>query len=760
MPNCTENDDIQIFGADENNLKHINVTLPKEQLIALAGVSGSGKSSLAFDTVAAESARQWQASYPLFLRNRMPQHERPAMDYILNLTPAIVVDQKTIGANSRSTVGTAADIAPLIRLLFSRIGNPSAGGATAYSFNHPLGMCPDCSGLGQQMLLDENALFDAAKSIREGAITFSQFDTGSWQGWLYRECPLLDADKPLCQYSDKEWEILKYGSPEPLKIPFISNKTGAKTDLDYEGVVTRFKRLYINRDISKLKRAVQDEILSFIHRGPCETCGGTGLNPKALASKIGGYNISDYYGMEVSELLPVLREISHPVGVSIAGQIADCLNHMVEVGLGYLSLSRRTDTLSGGEAQRLKLVRHLGSSLSNITYIFDEPTAGLHPHDAQRIGKLLLSLRDKHNTVLAVEHSKDMLEIADHIIELGPKAGSHGGQIVFTGSPQELKAADTLTAAFLREKIIVNPAPLPWEESFSVAHANLHNLKNVTARIPKGILTAVSGVAGSGKSTLVCQEFVSRYPEAIVIDQKPIGTSNRSTPATYTGIMDEIRRLYANENGVEASWFSANSKGACPVCKGKGMITPDVAFADPVAILCEECGGHRFNQTALQYHFHGKNIEEMMSLTIEQAMDFFQSPKINARLQSLFDVGLGYMTLGQPTSTLSGGEVQRLKIASELHNKGNVYVLDEPSTGLHSEDVKTLLKLLRQLVSHHNTVVIVEHRLELIAAADWAIDMGPEGGSKGGRIIFSGTPAQLLTCKDSLTAKYLISYNK
>ena len=748
-------DSIEIVGAAENNLKNISLAIPKEKLVVLAGVSGSGKSSLAFDTIAVESSRQWQASYPLYLRNRMPRYERPAVDTITNLTPAIVVDQKAIGANTRSTVGTVTDVAPLIRLLFSRVGVPSAGGATAYSFNHPLGMCPDCTGLGERMRLDESRLFDRDKSINEGAILFSQFSGGSWQGRLYRECPLLNPDKKLRDYSPEEWDILCNGPKGLEKVPFNSNKTGGVSLLEFEGVIPRFNRIYLNRDISKLKKNLHDEVLSFIRKGPCATCGGTGLNPKALASKINGYNISDFYAMQVSDLLPVLREIRTPVGASIAAQIAECLGHMVDVGLGYLSLSRRTDTLSGGESQRLKMVRHLSSSLSNLTYIFDEPTAGLHPEDAARIARLLLGLRDKHNTVLVVEHSKRMIELADEVIELGPLAGTLGGEVVFQGTVDELRRAGTKTARTLTERFAVNPTPRPWQEGFCVEHACLHNLKDVSVTVPKGVLTAVTGVAGSGKSSLICNEFAARCPEAIVIDQKPIGTSSRSTPATYTGVMDEIRKLFAKENGVGAEWFSANSKGACPVCGGKGEITPDVAFADPVAILCEECRGRRFNPTALGYLLRGQNIEQVMALTIRQALEFFTEKKIRERLQCLDDVGLGYMTLGQPTSTLSGGESQRLKLASELHRAGNVYVLDEPTTGLHSEDVKHLLALLRRLVAQGNTVVIVEHRMEMIAAADWVIDMGPGGGGSGGEILFEGTPLQLLESKSSLTAKYL-----
>ena len=755
MNEIKKRENIEIFGAAENNLKHINVTIPKEKLVILAGVSGSGKSSLAFDTIAAESNRQWQASYPMFLRQRLPRYEKPKADAMYNLTPAIVVDQKALGANVRSTVGTAVDVAPLIRLLFSRVGQPSAGGSMAYSLNHPHGMCPECTGLGEKVTLDESKLFDMDKSINEGAIRFSQFFGGSWQEFYYKFNPLYSADKKLRDFTEQEWKALRIGPDEPLVMDFIRNNTGQVSKLPYEGVVTRFNRLYLNRDISKLRKSVREEAMQFIKKGLCPACGGSGLNPKALASKINGYTIRDYNDMQISDLIPVLEAIDHPLGKSIAGQILVCLHHMMDVGLGYLNLSRRTDTMSGGESQRLKMVRHLGSSLSNITYIFDEPTAGLHPADAQKIGKLLLALRDNHNTVLIVEHSRQMIELADHVVEMGPLAGAQGGQVIFQGTVEQLKQTDTLTAACMREKIALNTHPLPWTQSFVLEHVSRNNLKDVSVEIPQGILTAVTGVAGSGKSSLIRQELVERYPDCIVIDQKPIGTSARSTPATYTGVMDDIRKLFAKENGVSAQWFSFNSKGACPVCKGKGEIMPDVAFADPVAILCEECMGKRYNPTALSYPYQGKNIEEVMSLTIHQALEFFPQPKIHERLQCMLDVGLGYMTLGQPTSTLSGGEVQRLKLASELHKQGNVYVLDEPTTGLHNQDVIRLLQLLRRIVAAGNTVIVVEHRQELIVQADWIIDLGPEGGRKGGEVMFTGTPEQLLTCADSLTGRYL-----
>ena len=747
-------DAIEVIGASENNLKHIDVTIPKGKLVVFAGVSGSGKSSLAFDTIAVESAREWQQSYPLFLRNKMPHYDRPKVDEIRNLIPAIVVDQHAVGVTSRSTVGTAVDAAPLIRLLFSRVGVPSAGGSMAYSFNHPAGMCPDCTGIGQRLELLEDSMFDPDRSLAEGGILFSAFSAG-WQTHLYQNNPRLDPDKKLRDYSPEEWDFLKFGSSETIKVGIRSNNTGRVDMVDYEGVIPRFNRLYLQRDISKLKKSLQEEILSHVRRGPCRSCGGSGLNPKALASKINGKNIVECMDMTAADLLPFLKTIDDPRGSSLAAQIAAYLERMIDVGIGYLSLSRKTETLSGGEAQRLKMVRNLGGYLNNITYIFDEPTAGLHPADAEKIGRMLCDLRDKHNNVLVVEHSRQMLELADHIIELGELAGTQGGKIVFEGDLGALKKADTLTANALREKIALNRDPLPWTDAFPVRDAHCHNLKHVDVLIPKGILTAVTGVAGSGKSSLMRYAFPEAYPDAIVIDQKPIGTSIRSTPATYTSVMDEIRKVFAKENGVGAGWFSFNSEGGCPICKGTGQITYDMAFAEPVVVPCEECGGRRYNPTALSYRFKGLNIEEVMGLTIRQAYDFFEDTKIRKLLQSMIDVGLDYLTLGQPTGTLSGGEVQRVKLASELHRQGQIYVLDEPSTGLHSKDIEKLLTLLRKLVANGNTVVIVEHRLELIARADWIIDMGPDGGTGGGEVIFTGTPENLLKCAASKTGRYL-----
>ena len=753
-----------IKNAYENNLKHIDIEIPKGKLVVFAGVSGSGKSSLVFDTIGVESSREWQANYPLFLRNKMPHYDRPKVDEIINLTPSIIIDQKSFGASSRSTVGTAIDVAPLIRLLFSRISKPSAGGSMAYSFNHPMGMCPECTGLGEKLVLREELLFDKNKSLKEGGINFSQFSSG-WQTHIFQENPLLNPNKKLKDFTKEEWEILKYGLKDnvkkEIKGKIVSNKTGQEWKIDFDGVIPRFERLYLKRDITKLKKSLQEEIMSLVHKGKCKECDGTGLNKKALKSKINGYNIIDYNDMLVSDLINVVKEIDNPIGISISKQIIEILERMINVGIGYLSLSRKTDTLSGGELQRIKMVRNLSCSLTNITYIFDEPTQGLHPYDAKKIGDLLLNIRDKENNVFVVEHSRQMIELADYIIEMGAGSGINGGEVIFEGSLNELKKSKTKTGLSLNEKIVLNDNPKISNEFFEIKNAKSHNLKNVSVKIPKGVLVAVTGVAGSGKSSLICEEFIKKYQDSIVINQKPIGVSIRSNPATYTGVMDEIRKVFASENGVDASYFSFNSKGGCPVCGGTGKIVYDMAFAEPVEVVCEECQGHRYDKKVLDYKFNGKNIEEVMNLTIEEALIFFDNvknaEKIKKPLKSLYDVGLSYMTLGQSTNTMSGGEIQRIKLASELYKKGNVYIIDEPSSGLHNKDLNSLLTIFRNLVENGNSVIIIEHRLELISKADYIIDMGPDGGTNGGEIIFVGTPKEIIKCKNSKTGKYLNS---
>lgn len=747
-------DPINIINAHEHNLKNITLSIPKNQIVVFTGVSGSGKSSLVFDTLAVESQRQWQASYSQYIRNKMPHYTRPQVDQIKNLTPAIVIRQRATTPSGRSTVGTIVDAAPLLRLLFSRIGHPSAGGSMAYSLNHPAGMCPVCTGLGKRQELNADSLFDTTKSLAEGAIIFSQFSSG-WQSTLYTDNGILDPNKQLRDFTPAEWRFLRDGPQEERKIEIRSNTSGRVDQVAYEGVIPRFKRLYLNRDIGKLAKKLRTEITQHITTVPCTACQGTGLNAKALASKINDHNIIDMMRLTVEQLLTVLTDITDPRGISLVNQLTTTLQRMVDIGIGYLPLVRPANTLSGGELQRLKIVRNLGGSLNNITYIFDEPTTGLHPADIRKIGTMLQQLRDAHNNVLVVEHATQIMHIADMIIDIGPLAGDHGGEISYQGSVANIQQLPTPTGQALRRQLTMNSTPLPWQDSYLVTDAHQHNLKHLNITIPKHVLTAVTGVAGSGKSTLVSQEFVAQYPDTITINQQPIGTSIRSTPATYTGVMDDIRKLFGQANGVSPSWFSFNAKGACPICHGKGVIKYDMAFADAVEVTCEACQGRRYNPQALSYRFQGKTIEQVLNLTIEQALDFFNTPKITDKLTGLTNVGLDYLTLGQPTSTLSGGETQRIKIAAELQKQGATYVLDEPSAGLHPHDVQVLRRLLRQLVANQNTVILIEHNLDLISQADWVIDLGPHGGERGGYLNFAGTPADLLTCQNSLTAKYL-----
>lgn len=747
-------DKIEIQNAHEHNLKNIDLTIPKNKIVVFTGVSGSGKSSLVFDTLAVESNRQWQSSYSQYIRNKMPHYARPQVDSIKNLTPSIVIRQQTLNSNSRSTVGTLVDTAPLMRLMFSRIGHPSAGGSMSYSPNHPLGMCPTCTGLGKIQILNEESLFDTSKSLNEGAIRFSQFNSG-WQSYLYSTNSLLDPNKKLSDYDAAEWSILKDGPSKTVNVEIRFNNSGRVDKVKYEGVIPRFKRLYLSRDITKLKKSLRDEIEEHINTVPCSDCQGTGLNPKAMASKINGLNIIEMMQMDANQLLVELRKITEPRGISIVNQLIDSLKRMVDIGIGYLDFARKTNTLSGGELQRIKIVRNLGGILNNVTYIFDEPTIGLHPSDISKIIKMLQQLRDAHNNVLVVEHSKQIMKIADEIIDIGPLAGTNGGKIVYQGSVQNISSVSTPTSEAINSEVAINQQPLKWTKGFEIKDATKNNLKHLNITIPQNILTTVSGVAGSGKTSLIRGVFAEQYPGSIIIDQSPIGTSIRSTPATYTGIMDEIRKLFSKANNVPASWFSFNSKGACPVCNGKGKIKYDMAFADSVEVICEECNGRRYNDTALSYSYNGKNILEVLELTIDEALDFFDSSKIKKHLIGLKNVGLGYLTLGQPTSTLSGGETQRIKIAAELTKKGNVYIFDEPSVGLHPKDVQVLNKLLRKLVQNDNTVIAIEHNLDIIGNSDWVIDLGPEGGKNGGQLIFSGTPNDLLKCTNSLTAKYL-----
>ncbi|WP_116023926.1 ATP-binding cassette domain-containing protein [Thermomonospora umbrina] len=748
-------DSILVAGARENNLKDVTLRIPKNRIVVFTGVSGSGKSSIVFDTVAVEAQRQLNETFTWFIRSRLPKYEKPEADVIDNLSAAVVVDQKPLGGNSRSTVGTMTDIYSVIRVLFSRCGVPAAATSSVFSFNDPEGMCPECDGLGRIVRLDLDRFLDRTRSLNEGPIRFPQFGVGSLQWQMYANSGAFDLDKPLADYSDEEWHHLLHGTGRTE----MSAKSGT-FNLDYEGLVDRFSRLYLKRDIGSLADKTRDSVLAVVSEVVCPLCAGARLNQTALAGRINGRNIADHSAMEVADLVEVLAAIDDPVGAPIAAAAIERLRRVIGIGLGYLSLGRETSTLSGGEGQRLKTVRYLGSALAGMTYIFDEPSVGLHPRDVHRLNELLVQLRDKGNTVLVVEHDPDVIAIADHVIDIGPGAGAHGGEVVFQGDVESLRRADTVTGRALRTVTPVKTdvrAPTGW---LPLENASLHNLKNVSVDLPTGVLTAVTGVAGSGKSTLISDVFVGAHPEAIVVDQSAIGVSSRSTPASYVGVLDHLRKLFSQENGgkaagVEPGLFSFNSRGACPACEGRGVIYTDLAFMDPITTTCEKCEGRRFAEEVLTYTVRGKSIVDVLDMTAEQALDFFPEKRVHAKLATLNEVGLDYLTLGQPLSTLSGGERQRIKLANELHKTGSVYVLDEPTTGLHMADVGALVALLDRLVDAGNTVIVIEHNLDVIKRADRIIDLGPDGGKHGGEIVFTGTPADLLEDHRSLTAEHV-----
>lgn len=744
-------DAITLTGARENNLKDVTLRIPKGRLTVFTGVSGSGKSSVVFDTIAVESQRQLNETYPWFVRNRLPKFERPHADALEDLTPAIVVDQRQVGGHSRSTVGTMTDVYSVIRVLFSRHGTPSAGPATAYSFNDPSGMCPGCDGLGRTVRPDWDRILDPGRSLADGAVRFPPFAAGTWQGQAYTNSTDLDPHKPVGRFTAAEREFLMRGRPGSK---VTVNGTGGTWTTEYEGLAVRFERLYLKRDLSAMSQKTRDLVRAFLVEGTCPDCRGARLNAAALATRINGRSIADCTRMQVTDLIAVLKEIDDAVAGPIASAAVAALERIESIGLGYLSLDRETATLSGGEGQRLKTVRHLGSSLTGMTYIFDEPSVGLHPRDVGRLGDLLLRLRDKGNTVLVVEHDPDVIALADHVVDMGPGAGAGGGAVVFEGTPEELAVSGTLTGRCLRTRTAVKDEVREPKGELWVKDADRHNLRDVTVRFPAGVLTAVTGVAGSGKSTLA-GEFTAAHDEAVVVDQSSIGISGRSTPATYLGIMDTVRKIFARETGAEAGLFSFNSGGACGTCEGRGVIHTDLAFMDPVTTACHDCEGRRFKEEVLRLTVRGSSVADVLGMTAEQALGFFDDTGVRRRLRALRDVGLTYLTLGQPLSTLSGGERQRIKLATRLQRTGAVYVLDEPTTGLHMADVEGLVALLDRLVDSGNTVVVVEHNLDVIARADWVIDLGPAGGRDGGEIVFEGTPRQLLAAEGSSTGEHL-----
>ncbi len=742
---------IEIRGARENNLQNVSLRIPKRAITIFTGVSGSGKSSIVFDTVASEARRQLNETFSTFIRNFLPRYAQPDADAIENLTMAIVVDQKRLGGGSHSTVGTVTDIYSVLRILFSRVGQPYVGPANLFSFNDPQGCCPECNGLGRKLTLNMERFVDYSKSLRGGAIKFPEFAADSWEGNLMMETGFFDPDKPLNQYSEEELDKLLYAKPVKVEMQW-----GGKTmNLTYEGLVGKFTRKYILRDIKALSERTQKMVEPFLVMGPCTLCHGARLSQAALNCRINGYNIAELASIEVGELLGIIEQIDDPAAAPIVASLKQRLGYLIDIGLDYLTLARETDTLSGGESQRIKMVKHLTSSLVDVTYIFDEPSVGLHPRDVHRLNELLVQLRDKGNTVLVVEHDPDVIKIADWIVDMGPHAGRNGGQIVYQGDYAGLLKADTLTGKYLHRTMPLKRQPRQPQGYLSIRNATLHNLHDVSVDIPKGVLTVVTGVAGSGKSTLINYVFLKLYPDAIRIDQSAIGISSRSNAATYTGIMDDLRKAFAAANKVSASLFSFNSKGACENCQGLGVIYADAAIFEEVKLECEVCGGKRFKDEVLAYKLNGVSISDVLAMSIEQAKETLKGKELQRRLQTLVDVGLGYLSLGQPLNTLSGGECQRLKLASELHKQGSIYVLDEPTTGLHMSDITLLMRIIDRLVDAGNTVITIEHNLDVIKSADWIIDMGPEGGRRGGQVLFSGPPAELLHVERSLTGQFL-----
>ena len=763
---------IEVRGARENNLRDVSLDIPKRQLTVFTGVSGSGKSSLVFETIAAESRRLIDETYTTFVQGFMPTRARPDVDSLENLTASIIVDQERMGANARSTVGTATDAYDLLRVIYSRLGQPSIGPSSAFSFNVPAGtisgeitlekgsaetesreititggMCPECEGLGRVSSVDIEALVDRSKSLNDGAITFPGFQPGTWYHRIYVDSGFFDPDKLVRDFTDDEWQRLLYG--EETKVKFEN------FNLTYIGLVDKIRRQVLVKDIDSLQPSLRAAVERISTSQACPSCGGTRLNAAARSSLIRGKNIAECAAMQISDLAVFLRGVDDPSTAPIVGALRETLESMVHIGLGYLSLDRESSTLSGGEAQRTKMVRHLGSALTDVTYVFDEPTIGLHAHDVQQMNELLQRLRDKGNTVLVVEHEPEVIRVADHVVDMGPRAGSHGGEVVYQGPFDGLGASGTLTGRHLEQQQELKTAARTPSGAIPIRNATLHNLQDVSVDVPAGVLVAVTGVAGSGKSSLIHGCMPRTDPSVTVIDQSAIRGSRRSNPATYTGILDPIRKAFASANKVKPALFSANSEGACPECKGLGLIYTDLAFMAGVVSVCEVCEGRRFTDEVLGYHLRGKNIAEVLDMSVEEAAGFFTEKPVLVMLNRLVDVGLGYISLGQMLNTLSGGERQRLKLAIEMSGDTDVYVLDEPTSGLHMHDVDNLIGLLDRLVDSGRTVIVIEHNLDVVARADWVIDLGPGAGHDGGRVVFEGTPAELVRASGSLTGEHL-----
>jgi excinuclease UvrABC ATPase subunit len=771
---------IRVQGARENNLKDVSVDIPKRRLTVFTGVSGSGKSSLVFGTIAAESQRMINETYSSFVQGFMPSLARPDVDVLEGITTAIIVDQERMGANARSTVGTATDANAMLRILFSRLGEPHIGSPQAFSFNVASisgagavtierggettkerrsfsitgGMCPRCEGMGTVNDIDLGQLYDDSKSLNEGAMTIPGYTADGWGVRIFTGSGFLDGDKKIKDYTATELHDFLHKEPIKVKVGDIN--------MTYEGLIPKVQKSFLSKD----REAMQPHIRAFVDRAvtftTCPDCGGTRLNEGARSSRIAGVNIAEACAMQISDLAGWVRGLDEPSVAPLLGALQHLFDSFSDIGLGYLSLDRPSGTLSGGEAQRTKMIRHLGSSLTDVTYVFDEPTIGLHPHDIQRMNQLLLQLRDKGNTVLVVEHKPEAIAIADHVVDLGPRAGVDGGRIMFEGTVEGLRASDTLTGRHLDDRAAVKSAVRASTGKLEIRGASSHNLRNVDVDVPLGVLTVVTGVAGSGKSSLI-HGSVSGRDDVVSIDQGAIKGSRRSNPATYTGMLEPIRKAFAKANGVKPALFSANSEGACPNCNGAGVIYTDLGVMATVATVCEVCEGKRFDASVLEYRFGGRDISEVLGMPVSEALEFFGSgegkiPAVHAIIARLADVGLGYISLGQPLTTLSGGERQRLKLASHLGEKGGIYVLDEPTTGLHLADVENLLGLLDRLVEAGKSVIVIEHHQAVMAHADWIIDLGPGAGHDGGTVVFEGTPADLVAAKSTLTGEHLAAY--
>lgn len=740
---------IVLKGCKENNLKDISLKIPKRKITIFTGVSGSGKSSIVFETVAKEAQRQLNETFTAFIRTFLPKYGEVRADHIENLSTPIIIDQRRLGGNSRSTLGTITDINSYLRTLYSRFGSTHIGTANMFSFNDINGMCPECQGLGKKLVPNMEEILDKSKSLNEGAMLLSGYGVGSWPWKVFAESGFFDNDKKIYDYSKEELDKFLYGEPEKIKM----DVTGGM-NITYAGLMIKFNKSYLSKE-GESSEAAKKKLSKLLIEEQCPQCMGRRLHERVYGCLINGYNIADLTSMQIDELAKVIKEIKEPEAQPLIKGIIEKLNNIIDIGLGYLTLDRETSSLSGGESQRIKMVKHLNSNLIDLMYIFDEPSIGLHPRDVHKLNNLLRKLRDKGNTVIVVEHDPDVIKIADHIIDVGPRAGKYGGEIVYEGTYENLLQCGTLTGNALNKALSVKEKVREHKGYLKAVNCNKNNLKDISVAIPKGVLTVVTGVAGSGKSTLIKHEFIKQNKDAILVDQSPVFANSRSSLATYSGIMDNIRKAFAKENSVNASLFSSNSEGACENCNGSGVIETNLAFMENIKSTCEVCEGKKFKKEVLDYKFHGKNIIEVLEMSVSEAIESFNLKPIKAKLQSIENMGIGYLTLGQTLDTLSGGECQRLKLASELHNESSVYILDEPTTGLHMADIEKFINIIESIVEDGNTVIIIEHNVDIIKRADWIIDMGPEGGTKGGEIIFEGTPKELPNCEGSLTARYI-----